>query len=124
VVAAGRDFDPLIGTSLACDAINQAMFAVDPPRPETGEFTFQRFRLAETGKRRAARLVYQAVYAFQHGEIGVHPMAVVSPRLVREMYSHSSEVAAGWTSSCSCVSPASIDRMDSRKCLAFAGLAS
>jgi len=52
------------------DAVDQAMFAGDPSRPETPQIALQRLRFAQSGKRMALNVFDQRVDLVTHANIG------------------------------------------------------
>jgi hypothetical protein len=123
VVAAGGDFDPLIGTALSGDAINQAMIAGDTPGPPTGKITFERFGFAKANERPAEGVFNQVIELPENGLVLSKPMLVIVPGSVREMDIHLREVAFVFAKLRCRVPPASAARIDRSSRSAFTGLA-
>lgn len=73
---------------IVLDAVHQAVFLADAPRPMAPQIAFQRLGFADTAERRALALFYQGV-DFEHGfHVQGQPLHVVFPGSFVPRYPH------------------------------------
>ncbi len=94
--------------------VDKSVFVVDAARPVAGEAVFEGFRLSGSGERVAHDLMDKPVDAFEHLFVGLLPVEVVFPGMLREDEFHSASLRT-------LPPPRSSSAMDSMSRLAFFG---
>jgi len=70
------------------DFEDDSMFGVDPPGPISGQGVSQRFGFSDTFEFVSLNIAYQLVNPFQNLLVGLLPVEIICPGVLREDESH------------------------------------